>query len=424
MKKIFAVMIAILIILLLIDLYAYKAMMHLLHHSTPFTRNLSRWMYWGISLFFLALIVSVFLSSTGQRDPKTTSRIFLLAGIMLALYIPKLFFAIFHLTEDIGKLAAMGIHKLSALVRGTETHPDPSTEKISRFKFLTQAGLILAAIPFLSIIWGMVRGRFRFRISHQKLAFPHLPEPFHGLKIVQISDIHIGSFYGYKKKVKEAVEMINALEADLIVFTGDMVNDLAEELNGWEEIFSSLHAPLGKVSILGNHDYGDYFRWDSEEAKRRNLQDLIRRQEAMGFRMLLNESVKIEKNGSYLALIGVENWGKPPFAQYGDFRKAHENVKDAPLKILLSHDPTHWDAEIMGKTNVDLTLSGHTHGMQFGIEIGNVKWSPAQWKYPHWAGLYRENGQYLYVNRGFGYIGYPGRVGIPPEITIIELIRG
>ncbi len=424
MKRYMLIMIVIITLLLIIDLYAYKGLMHLLHDSSSTaTRGLFTWIYWGISVAFFVMIILAFTLNTGERDPKLMSRYFFLGGIMLAIYIPKLFFGTFHLAEDILKLIGLGIQKLSMLFVRDEVSPAITGEQISRFKFITQLGLVIAAIPFFSIIWGMIRGRFNFTVSQHKLVFPNLPEAFDGFRIVHISDIHIGSLYGHESRVREAIDMINAQDADLVLFTGDMVNDYVEELNGWKEILSGIRARMGKYSILGNHDYGDYYNWGSEEAKRKNLEDLVRAQEEMGFRMLLNQSVRIEKDGQYFALIGVENWGKPPFAQYGDYRKASAGMNGAPFKILMSHDPTHWDAEIQGKTDVDLTLSGHTHGMQFGIEIGNVKWSPVQWKYPHWAGLYRETGQYLYVNRGFGYIGYPGRIGMPPEITVIDLSK-
>ncbi|NJO68833.1 MAG: metallophosphoesterase [Bacteroidetes bacterium] len=288
-------------------------------------------------------------------------------------------------------------------------------------KFISQTGLILASIPFLSFIWGIVRGRFNFQVEPVNVAFKNLPKRFDGLKIVHISDIHIGSFQGFENQVKEAIDMINAQKPDLILFTGDLVNNFYEELNGWLPILSKMEAKYGKYSILGNHDYGHYYNWSSKKEMNENFSRIKEAHAQMGFKLLNNASEVFELDGEKIAIIGVENWGLPPFPQIGDFKTAVKNVEDIPFKILLSHDPTHWEEKIHGKTDVAITLSGHTHGMQFGIQVGNVKWSPSQYKYPRWSGLYKESGQYLYVNRGFGYIGYPGRVGMPPEITVLNL---
>ena len=244
---------------------------------------------------------------------------------------------------------------------------------------------------------------------------------FDGFKVVQISDMHIGSFHGHENQVKKAIELVNEQKPDLILFTGDLVNNFTEELNGWIPILSNLKAKYGMYSILGNHDYGDYYEWENEAEKAKNLNDLKQAHKNIGFRLLLNENEKISINNSEIAIVGVENWGLPPFPQYGNLNAAMNGSAEMPFKILMSHDPSHWDAEVIEKTDIDLTLSGHTHGMQFGIEIGNIKWSPVKYKYPRWAGLYKDKDQYLYVNRGFGYIGFPGRVGMPPEITLIEL---
>ena len=267
----------------------------------------------------------------------------------------------------------------------------------------------------------MIKGRFNFRIVNETIHFHNLPVDFENFKIVQISDIHIGSFLGHENKVTRAIDLVNDQNPDLILFTGDLVNNFAEELNGWVPILSKLKAKYGLYSILGNHDYGDYFDWKNMNEKEQNLQKLIHLHKQIGFNLLLNDSAIIKKDNSEIALIGVENWGLPPFPQHGDLKKALINAINVPFKILMSHDPSHWDVEVLDKTDINLTLSGHTHGMQFGIEIGNIKWSPVKYKYPRWAGLYKESNQYLYVNRGFGNIGYPGRVGMPPEITVIEL---
>jgi predicted MPP superfamily phosphohydrolase len=341
-----------------------------------------------------------------------------LGGFFILFYVPKLIFILFHFTEDLIHLVKWIAYKISASPEVTNSGSAPG---ISRAKFISQLGLLVAAIPFTSILYGMARGRFDFRIESIDLQFSNLPEAFDGFKIVQISDMHIGSFYGHEQKVKYGIELINRQNPDIILFTGDMVNNCAEELDGWTPILGNLKAKYGKFSILGNHDYGDYFDWKNEAEKEQNLDNLKQIQKDIGFRLLLNESEEVELNGSKISLIGVENWGLPPFPQYGNLKDAMNGSSENPFKILMSHDPSHWDAEVINKTNIDLTLSGHTHGMQFGINLGKLKWSPVKYKYPRWAGLYQEKNQYLYVNRGFGYIGFPGRVGMPPEITVIQL---
>jgi predicted MPP superfamily phosphohydrolase len=287
--------------------------------------------------------------------------------------------------------------------------------------YILIAGFLLAAFLFLAIVRGILVGRFDFRVVRETIYFDSLPAEFDKLKIVQISDMHIGSFYKHKGQIVKAVELINNLNPDIIFFTGDMVNHIAEEARGLEEVFQKLKAPLGKFSILGNHDYGDYVKWESEEAKRKNLDELIKFERDAGFDILLNENRIISKNEQQIAIVGVENWGNPPFAQYGFLPDAVKGTENIPFRILLSHDPSHWDEQVLHKTNLQLTLSGHTHGMQFGIKIGEWQWSPVQWRYERWQGHYQKGEQSLYVNRGLGHIGFPGRVGMLPEITLIEL---
>lgn len=288
--------------------------------------------------------------------------------------------------------------------------------------FLYQMGFFAAAIPVASILYGVTKGKFNYRIIHEKIRFTNLPQSFKGLKIIQISDIHLGSFKRKFEQIARAVEMINEQEPDLVLFTGDLVNSIAEETIDWAPVLGKIRAKYGKYSILGNHDYGDYSNWNSTEEKEKNLIAIKNFHEKIGFCLLLNESNTININNEEIAIIGVENWGKPPFPQYGDLQKACEKVNPKHFKILLSHDPSHWDEEVVKDSDIDLTFSGHTHGMQFGIERAGIKWSPIQYKYPRWAGLYHKKNQYIYVNRGFGYIGFPGRIGMPPEITVVELV--
>lgn len=295
----------------------------------------------------------------------------------------------------------------------------------SRRKFISQLALGLAAIPFSSLLYGMYRGKYNYRVLKYTLHFEDLPKAFDGYRLTQISDIHSGSFDN-PDKINYAVDLINEQKSDVILFTGDMVNNKAKEMLPWKEVFSKLSAKDGVFSVLGNHDYGDYVSWDSESAKAENLEHLKQIQKDIGFELLLNENRFIERDNERLALIGVENWGKGGFKKAGDLKRAVRNIASEDFKILMSHDPSHWEAEVIPDDyHFHLTLSGHTHGMQFGIEIpGWVKWSPVKWRYKQWAGIYEEKGQYLNVNRGFGYIGYPGRVGIWPEITVIELKSG
>ena len=295
----------------------------------------------------------------------------------------------------------------------------------SRRKFVSQIALGLAAIPFTSLLYGMYKGKYNFRVLNYTLHFEDLPAAFDGYRITQISDIHSGSFDN-KKKIEYAIDLVNEQKSDVLLFTGDMVNNKASEMLPWKETFGKLKAKDGKFSVLGNHDYGDYVDWPSDEDKAQNLEDLIALQKEIGFDVLLNESRYLEKDGERIALVGVENWGKGGFKKAGDLKKASEQIQANDFKILMSHDPSHWDEEVVNDAyHYHLTLSGHTHGMQFGIEIpGWIKWSPVKWRYKQWAGIYEALGQYINVNRGFGYLGYPGRVGIWPEITVIELKKG
>ncbi len=282
-------------------------------------------------------------------------------------------------------------------------------------------GLLSGFLPFIIILNGIFRTVYKFKVYHHIIKTKVLPKSFNGLKIVQLSDLHLGSFnYGYDK-LERAIEKINLLQPDYIMITGDLVNNYAWELRGWKTIFNKLSAKKGKFAILGNHDYGDYSQWDSPEAKQENFEAIKQFYKDIDFKLLLNESEIISKNNEQIAIIGVENWGKPPFKQYGDLQKAIEVVKAIPFKILLSHDPTHWTEEVVDKTDITLTLAGHTHGMQAAFQYKNLQWSPIKYKFKHWAGLYKHKKQYLYVNRGLGWLGFPARIGMRPEITLIEL---
>ena len=282
-------------------------------------------------------------------------------------------------------------------------------------------GLFSGFIPFFVIFYGIVKAIHKFKVHHHSIKSRLLPKCFDGLRIVQLSDLHLGSFNYAYKKLERAVEKINHLQPDYVVITGDLVNNYAWELRGWDTVFNQLEAKKGKYTILGNHDYGDYSKWDTKEAKQENFEAIKQFYKTIGFNLLLNEADIISENNEQIAIIGIENWGNPPFKQYGDLQKALEQVKAIPFKILLSHDPTHWTEEVIDKTDITLTLAGHTHGMQAGFQYKNLQWSPIKYKFKHWAGLYKHNQQYLYVNRGLGWLGFPARIGMRPEITFIEL---
>lgn len=335
-------------------------------------------------------------------------------GFLLAMLSFKAITIIFLFSEDIFRL----LSGLYLKINGT-----PKVFNLpERRRFLSMLALGIAALPFSSLLYGMYKGKYNFKVLKYQLEFEDLPDSFDGYQITQISDLHCGSFDS-RKKIEYGVDLINKQNSDLLLFTGDMVNNKAEEMLPWKDLIASLKAKDGKYSVLGNHDYGDYVEWDSEELKSNNLEELKDFQREMGFHLLLNESRYLTKGDDKIALVGVENWGRGGFKKAGDLNKATENIKEKDFKILMSHDPSHWEDEVLKHPyHYHLTLSGHTHGMQFGIEIpGWVKWSPAKWRYKYWAGVYEEMGQLINVNRGFGFLGYPGRVGIWPEITVITL---
>jgi predicted MPP superfamily phosphohydrolase len=390
---------------LAIDLYAYQAF------KTVFRSTATPWIYWGITVAYIVLSVSIsVLMSSGKVDYKYLG---ILMGASILLAVPKLVAIIPLLIEDITRLGQF-------LFRAATTQPSTLP---GRRTFVSQIALGLAAIPFIGIIDGIWKGRYRYRVISHTLEFEDLPDEFDGFTIAQISDIHSGSFDN-QEKVEYGVQMVNELDADAIMFTGDMVNNIATEAEPWIDTFKKLNGKNGVFSILGNHDYGDYWRFPSAQAKVDNLNRLKEIHAEMGMDLLLNESRYFERGNERLYLAGVENWGLPPFPQYGDLKTALNGIPEDAFTILLSHDPSHFDAEVKQHSKkVHLTLSGHTHGMQFGIEIpGWIKWSPVKFKYPKWAGLYPEpDGQVLHVNRGFGFLAFPGRVGMWPEITHITL---
>ncbi|MDC1540335.1 metallophosphoesterase [Flavobacteriaceae bacterium] len=395
-----------LILVLALDFYALQSF-----------RSVARnpWITYGYASISLAILgYIVFQVMTFERGSGDNSGFYLAFSLFVLVYVPKLVLVVFMFGEDVFRV-------FEAAVNYFVSKSENSTLFSSRRKFIGQLALGIAAIPFISILYGITKGKYNFKVLKYTLHFDDLPAAFDGYQISQISDIHSGSFDN-KEKIEYAVDLVNKQASDVIMFTGDLVNSESKEMRPWKSIFSKLKAPDGVFSILGNHDYGDYTRWPSEEAKAENFQELLDIQKEMGFDLLRNESRFIEKEDARLAIIGVENWGKG-FKQKGDLALASSKVDSNDFKILLSHDPSHWQYEVVKDPNqYHLTLSGHTHGMQFGIEIpGVVKWSPIKWRYKYWAGIYEKAGQYINVNRGFGFLAFPGRVGIWPEISVITL---
>jgi len=393
------------------DYYAFQSLR---------TITKSNWwyaLYWIFTLAVLGNFVYQFYSFS-RSDGFSHSNSYAV-GFLIAMIVPKIVLLLIMFGEDIFRVP-QAVYSYFTQDSGDVTKHFPA-----RRKFISQIALGLAAVPFVSILYGIYKGKYNFKVLKYVLHFEDLPEAFDGYKLTQISDIHSGSFDNIDK-VKYAVDLINEQQSDVILFTGDMVNNKATELEPYVPVFNKLKAKDGMYSVLGNHDYGDYVRWSSEDAKKQNLEDLKTLQKDIGFDLLLNENRFIEKDGQRIAIVGVENWGKGGFKKAGDLQKAKSAVDKDDFKVLLSHDPSHWDAEVVNDDyHYHITLSGHTHGMQFGIEIpGWFKWSPVKWRYKRWAGIYEELGQYINVNRGFGYLAFPGRVGIWPEITVIELKKG
>ncbi len=395
------------VLICLLEFYAFQAL------KTITKNKIIRWI-WILSAVAIYAYFLYVLYVT-PRSAGQTNTFQLAAGFMITFLIPKLLLVVIMFGEDVFRIFRKGYSWVS---------PGETADFESRRIFIAKIALGLAAIPFAAFIYGIFQGRYNYKVLKYQLMFDDLPDAFDGFKITQISDIHSGSFTN-KEKVQYGVDLINQQESDLMLFTGDLVNNKADEMDGWVDMFKTLHAPYGKYSVLGNHDYGDYVEWDSPEDKVKNFQAVKDVHPKIGFDLLLDEHRYIEKDGQRLALIGVENWGRG-FSQKGNLERASSQVGKDEFKILMSHDPSHWEYKVKADDfHYHLTLSGHTHGLQMGIEIpGWFRWSPSQYVYKQWAGLYEEFGRYINVNRGFGYHAFPGRVGIWPEVTVIELKKG
>ncbi len=404
-------------ILIILDVYVFQAVKTVLQNASEKTRIWVTVIYWLIALLcWIALIALPYIQDLQISKFFRNYVFFILVGLFMA----KLIASVFFLMDDIRRGIVWLITFFSTK---SGTHfADNGAETISRSLFLSWMGIGMS-ITLMGILLYGFGNKYNYQIKYIRLQFANLPNAFKGLRIAQISDIHSGSFNN-KQAVAHGVNMLLQQKPDLVLFTGDLVNDRYEEMNDYMDVFEKVKAPMGVYSTLGNHDYGDYVQWPSIQAKQLNLEKLKAVHAALGWRLLMNEHAILEKNGDAIALLGIENWGaKGRFPKYGKMEEAYPGTEKYSFKILMSHDPSHWDAEVRTKyPDIDLTLSGHTHGMQFGVETPFFKWSPVQWMYKQWAGLYQEGSQYLYVNRGYGFIGYPGRVGFLPEITIIELV--
>jgi hypothetical protein len=400
-------------VVLLVDFYVFQAVKVITASANLTTRRVIHTIYWAITVLTVgAILYGTFVSYASW--PKALRIYF--TGTLAVIFLSKLLVVIFLIIDDFVRLIRWGISKISK--------PEPGEEYsgISRSDFLVKAGLIIAGIPMVSLIYGMVEGAFDYKVRKVKLSFNNLPPAFKGYKIVQVSDIHSGSFVS-TEPLERSIKLINDQKPDLVLFTGDMVNNQSSEVLPFFDVLKQIQAPHGVYATLGNHDYGDYMSWPNEEAKAANMQQLYDFYKRLGWPLLRNQHVLLERNGEQVALAGVENWSSfSRFPKYGDLDAALHGVPEGMFTVLMSHDPTHWDAKVLEHPHpIGLTLSGHTHGMQFGIETPVFRWSPSQYIFKEWAGLYKKKDQYLYVNRGLGFLGYPGRVGIRPEITVIEL---
>ena len=411
------------VFLLAFDYYCFKAILNVFKTWRPNTRRWFSILWWSYtSLLVIAVFAAIY------ANLYLSLRSMILVAFFLTVTC-KLVMLPFLLIDDIRRLILLSTrsfrNKSEESQPTTQTRTTPGgLEQISRSSFIMKAGLITAAVPLTSLTWGIASGAYDYQVKRRTLILPNLPASFEGMKLGQITDVHSGSFYN-PRAVLGGVQMMLAEKPDLIFFTGDLVNNLSREMRDYQDIFAKVKAPLGVYSVLGNHDYGDYhFGREPSPAKAKNLQEVIDTHKRMGWDLLMNEHRRVKIGNEEIGILGIENWGMGRFPKYGKMEEAVKNTDDLPVKLLLSHDPSHWRGEVLQKyPQIDAMFSGHTHGMQFGVRTESFQWSPVQYIYKEWAGLYQEKGQQLYVNVGYGFLGYPGRVGILPEITIFELKR-
>jgi uncharacterized protein len=405
----------IILFFLVIDLYLFQAILVVSKEWTPVWKHVLRYGFWVPTVLSVAAVLWWVFGNPYGIGP--TTRSFILTALF-ATYISKIFGILVLFIDDIHR----GIKWVANFFYSGPEKGLPG-KSIPRSEFLTKAAMVATTIPFGAMAYGIISGAHDYRVRRVTVKLPNLPKSFDGLRIGQVSDIHSGSFFN-KTAVKGGVEMMMNEKPDVIFFTGDLVNNESTEVKDYIQIFEKLKAPLGVFSVTGNHDYGDYHAWNTIEEKRKNFKGLIEAHRLLKYDLLMNEHRFLQQGGEKIAIIGNENWGAGRFSKYGKLDQAYRGTEEASVKLLLSHDPSHWDAQVRPNyKDIDIAFAGHTHGFQFGIEIGGIKWSPSQYVYKQWAGLYQEGSQYIYVNRGFGYLGYPGRVGMPPELTIMELKR-
>ncbi|HNW98404.1 MAG TPA: metallophosphoesterase [Bacteroidales bacterium] len=413
---IWAILIFVLFIAI-IEFFSFIAIKHAFRMKAKpvLKRRFSRIYFFTIILIaLLSLIYFVTLRFSNKPDYIIYRNYFFLTGIFSLFFLPKFILLSFALIEYIIRIPALILKKLK--------FENKILQYISSFRIFSFIGVIFTIIMMFVVLNGIIFGKTNFKVEHVSIEFPNLPQTFDGIKIAQISDMHLGSFSD-SLDVRKGIDLMMSEKPDIIFFTGDLINNLSDEAKMMLPELKRIHAPFNVFSILGNHDVGDYRRWKTIKEKTEDFNNLVKIEQEAGFKLLINQNYVLKKNNDSIAIIGVNSWGTPPFKQYGKLEVAIKGVENAVFKILLTHIPSHWDAEVAGKNNADLTLSGHTHAMQFGIDCCGFYWCPLEYMYPHWAGLYNEGNQYLYVNRGFGFLGFPGRIGMTPEITIIELKR-
>lgn len=401
---------------LIVDIYLYQAVTAVSHDWPLLWKRVLRIGFWVPTIVCIAALSWWMFGDPYKLGSGTRNWII---TALFATYFSKIFGILFVFADDLQR----GVRWIADLFRSEESK-ELAGKAIPRSEFLTKAALIATTIPFGTMAFGIISGAHDYRVRRVKVVLPNLPKSFDGLRIGHVSDIHSGSFFN-KTAVKGGVEMLMNEKPDVIFFTGDLVNNEAVEVRDYFNVFDKLRAPLGVYSVTGNHDYGDYYNWASAENKRRNFKGLIEAHRLLGYKLLMNDHHILEEGGERIAVLGNENWGGRGFAKYGKLELAHQGIADdVSVKLLLSHDPSHWDLQVRPEfPDIDIMFAGHTHGFQFGVEIGNFKWSPSQYAYKQWSGLYKDGKQFLYVNRGFGYLGYPGRIGMPPELTVMELKR-
>jgi len=406
-----------------VDMYVWQAVKTLLRNKSDRTKRLVKYIYWSVPVIMIFFLLLSFIFP--GIDTGKAFRTYFSAAYFI-IYLSKFTVCLFLLFDDLRRLFKWGFRKITTRKKNVDADSTQEVIKestISRSRFISETGLIVGLAPLIIFTRGITKGAYDYTVRKVQLYLPNLPSAFEGLKVLQISDVHTGSFND-KDKVYKGIKLIKDQGADLAFFTGDLVNSRTEECYEWLDMFSEVKAPMGVYSIFGNHDYGDYVSdWKSPEAKAKNLEDLVKAHKDLGWNLLRNEHVIIDRNFQKIGLIGVENWGHTArFQKYGDLTKASNEMPAVPVKLLLSHDPSHFDYIVSNEhKDIDVTFSGHTHGFQFGVDIPGFKWSPVKYFYPHWAGLYNVGKQQLYVNRGYGFLGYPGRVGILPEITVFTL---